>query len=201
MRSGRPPARLPIFRSGEQARLLQQIYLWPAQQWTFQELVQGGASPATVDRELAILVEAGMVAVERVGRTRIFNAQTDSPLYRPLHQLLERTLGVEVLLRRALQDVAGVEAAAIFGSWAAGRSTDESDLDVLVLGDLDYNRLVEAIQPVGKAIGREMNLVSYSRDELRERLSRGDGFLDRVLGGATVNVVGNVRELADAAGR
>jgi predicted nucleotidyltransferase len=200
MRPARPPARLPIFRSAEQARLLQRIYLWPTQEWTFQELADGGPSPATVDRELAILRNAGMVAVERVGRTRIFRPKTDSPLYKPLHQLLERTLGVEVLLRRALGNVAGVDGAAIFGSWAAGRATDESDLDLLVLGDVDYNRLVEAIHPVGQAIGREVNLVSYSPDELRKKLSRDDGFLRRLLKGATVNVIGDVQELAGARG-
>jgi len=201
MRASRPPARLPIFRSAEQARLLQRLYLWPGRDWTFQELAQGGLSSATVDRELAVLVQAGMVAAERVGRTRIFTAQTRSPLYRPLRQLLERTLGAEVLLQQALRQVEGVDAAAIFGSWAAGSSSDESDLDLLVVGDIDYNRLVEATQPVGRALGRELNVVSYSTREMMEKLAGADGFLTRVLERPIVNLVGNIQEVVGASGR
>ena len=201
MRPGRPPVRLPIFRSAEQARLLQSLFLWPERTWTFQELGKGGASSATVDRELKGLADAGIVSVVRVGRTRTFSANRHSPLYRPLSQLIERTLGVEVLLREALERVDGVDAAAIFGSWAAGLPKEESDLDLLVIGNVDNNRLITALHPVGRAIGREVNVIGYSPREFDQKLADADGFLRRVVNGPLIDVVGKLGELARAVSR
>lgn len=201
MRPSRAPAKLPIFRSGEQSRLLQRLYLWPAKRWSFQELAAGGPSPATVDRELGVLAGAGMIAVERVGRTRLFSAEVNSPLYKPLQQLLERTLGAEVLLRRALEATKGVEAAAIFGSWASGTVRVDSDLDLLVLGKVDHNELLEAVQPVGRAIGRELNVISYTREELAAKVAAGDAFVRAVLERPLVDVVGGLKDVIGATSR
>lgn len=201
MRPARPPARLPIFRSAEQARLLQSLFLWPERTWTFHELATGGPSSATVDRELKGIVDAGIVSVARVGRTRTFTANRHSPLYRPLSQLIERTLGVEVLLREALLKVDGVNAASIFGSWAAGLPKEESDVDVLVVGNVENNRLVTVLHPVARAIGREVNTIGYSPEEFDQKLADADGFLRRIVEGPRIDLVGNLGELARAVPR
>lgn len=196
MRPTRPPARLPIFRSAEQARLLTLLYLGPARRWTLEELGGGQVSRATTEREVATLVEAGMVAVETAGRTRLFSAPAESPLHRPLRELLERTIGVEPRLRSALASVAGIEAAGIYGSWAAGSRDPASDIDLLVVGDSDHSEIAEATMPVAEELGREINVVTVTPAELRDRMKAGDSFFTTVVDGKLLPLIGDVRQVA-----
>lgn len=197
MRARRPPALLPIFRSEEQARLLSLLFLAPNGGRTLQQLTGGHVSRATTERELSALVKAGILTAEPVGRTRLFKAAEDSPIYEPLRELLERTLGVEPRLREALQDIPGVQAAAIYGSWAAGEVGPSSDIDVLVIGTVDHSAVARSLMPVGEAVGREMNVTSITPGELTNRLGAGDPFLEAVLAGALMPLVGDVADLVD----
>jgi predicted nucleotidyltransferase len=134
-------------------------------------------SRLTIDREIDLLAEAGLVSIERLGRTRMISAAVTSPLFAPMRELIEKTLGVEARLRQALAGLPGVEAAAVFGSWASGTAAADSDIDVLVVGDVDYERLVAALHQVGGALGRELNLMALTRDELTERLRDETGVM------------------------
>jgi predicted nucleotidyltransferase len=200
MRAQTPPTSLPIFRSAEQARLLARFFLAPSRSWRLDELEDGAVSRATTERELNRLTGAGLVELERVGRTRLWRAGTDSPLFEPLRQLIERTLGVEAQLRQRLAALDGVEAAALFGSWAAGRLRPDSDIDVLVVGDIDFSTLSTRLRPVGELAGRELNLVAFRRDELKARLDQGNRFLQSVIEGPLVSLVGDVRDLLKKSG-
>lgn len=195
-----PPRALPIFRSPEQAAILTRLYLRPDRAWEFNQLADIGAR-ATVDRELRRLEASGLVAMERVGRTRLFRAPADSPIFEPLRLLLERTFGVEEQLREHLGGRHDVEAAAIFGSWARGEPRPSSDVDVLVVGGASHEELEDELRPVGESIGREVNLVVFPRDELRRRWREGNGFLRTVLGGPLVAIIGDVRTHGPDAGR
>src|SRR5687768_17308182 len=117
MRTSAPPS-LPIFRSDLQARVLAALLLGADRPLSSSRLAElTGGSPASLHRELRRLEDAGIVEHERVGRTKLYRAAPGSPLRAPLRELLERTLGVEPLLREKVAAVPGVRAAAIFGSW------------------------------------------------------------------------------------
>jgi predicted nucleotidyltransferase len=197
MRPPRPPLNLPIFRSARQAHVLARIYLEPGRSWTLQELIRGsGGSRAGVDREIRLLADAGLVTIERVGRTRLFSAAVDSPIASPLRELIEKTLGLEPRLRSALRKVPGLDAAAMFGSWASGTASPNSDVDVLVVGDVDHETVIAQLHAVGDSVGREINVVTFTRAELHDRAQDGTGFLARVLRSETIDLIGDARSLA-----
>ena len=88
----RPPDLLPIFRTNLQAELLAALFLGDDEATTAGELVERTSGPAaSVYRELARLVDAGLIERERDRRGAGFRPAKDSPLYEPLHQLLERS--------------------------------------------------------------------------------------------------------------
>jgi predicted nucleotidyltransferase len=186
-----PPSLLPIFRSDLQARLLAALLLRDDQEPTVvKSLVeQTGGLRASVYRELKRLEQAGLVERARPGGYR---AARDSTLYEPLHDLLERTLGVEPLLRRALATVGGVEVAAIFGSWAAGDPGTDSDVDLLVVGDVPRDDLLTAVREVEQQTRREIDVNVYRRADFDQRLEEGSGFLKTVLGGSLIPLIGEV---------
>ncbi len=191
-----PPAIAPFFRSQLQARLLAALLLGTTEEVGAPELQDRlGASRSGINQELGRLLDAGILTRRMVGRSALYRPAEDSPLVEPLRTLVERTVGVEPELRRALAAVDGVEAAAIYGSWAAGTSVRPlSDVDVLVIGDTNADELERAIRRVERLAGREVNLTRYDRDDWLERVRLGSGFARTVLDRPRIALVGEIPE-------
>ncbi|HVE68791.1 MAG TPA: nucleotidyltransferase domain-containing protein [Solirubrobacteraceae bacterium] len=187
------PRILPLFRSELQARLLAVLLLGDDEpQSTSRLAALTDASAASLNRELRRLEDAGIIEHERVGRSKLYRAAAGSPVHAPLRELLARTLGVEPLLRERLAAVPGVAAAALFGSWAAGRIGPASDIDLLVVGDVDRDRLLREVREVERVVGREINLTAYRPDEFARRRRERSGFLATVLARPLTPLVGDL---------
>lgn len=190
-----PPALLPLFRSELQGSLLTALFLEGGSGLTVSQLVdRTAATRSSVQRELARLSNAGILDRDRVGRVSAYRP-ADSAVREPLKELIERTLGVAPRLREKLAGIAGVEAAAIYGSWVGGPISPESDLDVLVIGTADYESLIAAVRDIERLTGREINVKPYTREELGRKLNEGSGFLRTVLSGPTTPLVGRLPEV------
>ncbi|MDX6698901.1 MAG: hypothetical protein QOE65_2298 [Solirubrobacteraceae bacterium] len=189
----KPPGALPIFRSDLQARLLAVLLLGDDRPASTRDLgTATGASAASLHRELRRLEDAGIVEHDRVGRSKLYRAAIGSPLHAPLRELLERTLGVETTLRERLAAVPGVELAAIFGSWAAGRVASDSDVDVLVVGDVERDRLLREIREVERVAGREVNVTAYDSAEFERRRADRGGFVATILSRPLTPLIGEL---------
>jgi DNA-binding transcriptional ArsR family regulator len=159
----RSPSLLPLLRSRMQGELLALVLLHPEREYTLTELAEASSvSVTTVMREVDRLTDGGILEARRVGRTRLVRARTDTPLYRPLSDLLAVTFGPLSLLTEALTHLAGVGEAYIYGSWAA-RYNGESgpppgDVDVLVVGSPDPDALFDLAEQASRRLGREVNV-------------------------------------------
>lgn len=73
----------------------------------------------------------------------------------------------------------------LFGSYAWGRPTRESDLDVLIVKQTTkpfYQRLFEVRQLVSPLLrGHPFDPIVLTPQELKRRLARGDQFLQRIV--------------------
>ncbi len=75
------------------------------------------------------------------------------------------------------------ERVVLFGSYAEGRATEDSDVDLLVVMD-HPGRNVEQAVTIRRAIRRDfpLDLVVRTPAELRRRLSQKDTFLSEICG-------------------
>jgi predicted nucleotidyltransferase len=172
-----PPPLLPLLRSRLQADLLTLVLLAPGREWTLSELAaRVGTSVSSAQREVVRAEQTGVIASRRVGRTRLV-AAANSPLTGPLTELLLRSFGPRQVLAEELAAVDGIEAAYLFGSWAARYAGQEgrppADLDVLVIGKPDRDALDDAAQRAGERVAREVNVTIRSPQWWREGT---DGF-------------------------
>lgn len=193
-------AALPIFRSELQLRILGLLLLSPDRPWTTPDLAKRlDATPVTIHRELHRALDAGLLVREAIGRTYLYRAATNSPLYEPLRLLLERTVGIEVELRRALEDVPGVEAAFIHGSFAKKtKIKPSSDIDVIVLGNADPHALRRRIRRVESQLGREIDLLAYSRAEFASLAKSGNSLVRGIMRGPVTPLIGSADALQAA---
>jgi predicted nucleotidyltransferase len=191
---------LPIFRTAHQAELLRILLTQPDRKFKGVELAEMTRRPApTTYKELNRLVGAGILEEEDVPPAKLYRAATDSPFYEHLRALVELALGPEAELRRRLANVDGVDVAAVFGSWARGTKIRPlSDVDVLVVGNALFEDLADAASEIEPLIGREIQIISYTWPELRERVTSDSGFATSVLNGPLTPLVGDLDKLRDA---
>lgn len=158
-------ALLPLFRSEQQLRIVGELFAEHGTEYTIGELAERArASQPTVSREVARLLESGLVRSRTVGRNRFVAANWDLPWSDELRSILLKTVGVLGRLSEALSHVPDIEAAYIFGSWAARHAGEVGppprDVDVLVVGSPAQAELQAACRAVERQIDRDVNPVT-----------------------------------------
>ena len=148
-----------------------------------------GRSATIVAEELDRLERSGILASEWIGRTRRYRVDEASPIASEIRSLVQKTIGVEARLREALAGVPGVEEAFLFGSYARGEERATSDLDLFVVGQADQELLSEQLADVERDLGRDVNVVTYTRPELDRLQEQLDPFVLGVLTGSRVPLV------------
>lgn len=148
-----------------------------------------GWSPTIIGRELNSLEQAGILRSERIGNLRRYSVDADSPVASEIRSLVQKTIGVEAHLRRALRGIPGIEEAFLYGSYARGAERATSDLDLMILGSVDQELLSDRITDAERDLGRDVNPTTYEPAEL-ERLQReGDQFVRSVLRGPRIQLL------------
>jgi DNA-binding transcriptional ArsR family regulator len=171
------PSLLPILRSQQQGEILALLLGDPDRELSLTEISRlAGAPHPSVFREVQRAEEAGLVTTRKVGNTRLVRADTGSPYYAGLAEVLTRAFGVPTILGNALRPVDGIDEAYIYGSWAARHAGQTGrrpvgDIDVLVLGTPNRDQLYEAVAAAETQLGREVQ--ATVRDE--NWLSSGSG--------------------------
>ena len=72
----------------------------------------------------------------------------------------------------------------LFGSYATGEATEESDLDLLVIKDTDlpkHRRLVGLGKKLAKVLVHPMDILVYTPQEIAERSDFDRDFVTRVI--------------------
>jgi len=125
----------------------------------------------SVHREIERAERAGLVRSRRIGNTRLVRAETTSPYFDGLAQVLTRAFGVPAVIAEALRGLEGISAAFIYGSWAerhVGQTGPRpvGDIDVLVLGEPERDQLYEVVGAVEPRLGRPVQITIRDADWL-----------------------------------
>lgn len=185
--------------SESQSRLFLWLFGQPERSYHLSELRRlTGLGSASLQRELNRLVAAGLVHSERVGNLRRFQANPKSPVFTELVGLTRKTLGMEPLLREALQPLqANIHAAWIYGSVAKQTETAHSDIDLMLVGEhLTLGEVLECLLPLEAELGRKINPSCYTPDEFERRRAEPDSFVNRVLAQPVLPLIGGDDEPA-----
>jgi predicted nucleotidyltransferase len=177
-----------------QQRVLSLFFGQPDQTFFQQELINRSRSGSgAVQRELARLVECGLVTATRIGSQKHYQANRSSPIFEELRGIVAKTMGAADPVRAALRPLgARIDLALIYGSVARGEDRAQSDIDLLVVGnDLTLEDLFRRLKPVEKKVGRKINPTLYTREELARRRRNGNTFLKKVLGGKHIVLIGS----------
>lgn len=150
-----------------------------------------GVSPGSLHRELRTLADMGLLIRRETGRQVYYRANQQCPVYEELTGLLRKTAGLIDVLREALLPLAGrVERAFVYGSMARGKEHAHSDVDVMVIGDLEFADVALSLASAQATLRREINPTVMSRTEFERKLKDSDGFVAQVWDGPKLWVTG-----------
>lgn len=185
-----------------QQRVLGFLYGQPERSFFASELIElTGSGSGAVQRELARLIDSGLVTSRTIGRQRHYQANAKAPIYDELRSIIVKTSGFAEPLRAALAPLASrTRLALLYGSVAKGTATAASDIDLLIVADdLVLEELYSALATAERQLGRKVSPTLYTVAEFTRRRKKGNPFLAKVLAGAQVPLIGDPH--ADAATR
>jgi predicted nucleotidyltransferase len=188
-----------LFGSRIRAKILGWLFTHPEESFFVRQLALIlKEDPTNVSREMARLEELGILRSNRSGNLKHFQANQECPFFEELKGLVLKTSGVAGRIRASLERLAGIEFAFIYGSYAKGEEKADSDVDLLIIGDVDMDRLDSNLEKLEKILGREINYVFYSMKEFKDKKRARNGFLMDVLSAKKIMVVGTENGLEAA---
>ena len=181
------------------AEILRMLFADPGIELHLRELVRrSGLTLGTLQAEVQKLLETGLLRDRPDGNRRYFRANADHPAFADLRQLVLKTSGLHDVLAQSLADLATVRVAVIFGSFAAGTAQPDSDVDLLVIGDIGLRKLAPHLRNAADQLGREINPIvmtpsAFARDRKTSPL------LIDVLAKPLIFIKGSAREFEQLA--
>lgn len=150
--------------------------------------------PSYYQKYLDRLVEDKILLDNRRGNMRFFRLNKEHPLYEEIKSIVSKTVGLENELKEIVDKLSDVECAFIFGSIAIGKENSNSDVDLMLIGDVDQNIFTPLLSSAEGKISREINYHIYSRKEIIKKIKEHDGFISNIFLSPIIKLKGDPYE-------
>lgn len=157
---------------------------------------RSGLSMSSLNRELRRLESRGLVErADDAGRA-LYRANDGHPAWQTLRQLVRDFADPAEVVGEAISGIEGIDAAFVFGSFARGDARDDSDVDVLVVGEVAEDAsLGRGAAEASVLLGRPVEVRAYTPERLQRQLAAGNAVLQRILSGPKRWLIGDERRL------
>ena len=178
-------------------RILGLLLLNPEASYHVRELARlTDTSAGTLHKELSKLTAGGILQSKKVGNQVHYSANLLCPIFNELASILRKTSGLVDVLASALAEAENqIRFAFVFGSAARGEQETNSDIDVMLVGDLSFADAVQNLHSSQAILQREINPVVYSMAEFKRRIENDDSFINEVLAKPKLFIIGADHEL------
>ena len=179
-------------------KLLGLLLMRPDERYHVRELARMSEIPVgSIHRELKTMAEAGLLIRDQVGNQVFYQADRSCPIYEELASIFRKTSGLASLVCDHLDEISDrIDFAVVFGSMASGRQKSVSDVDILILGNIELIDVVRALSPLGQTLRREINPVVMTADHFSAQVMKKDRFALRLIEGPKILVIGDADEFA-----
>jgi predicted nucleotidyltransferase len=181
MRTIRP---LDALLGSTRQRVLSQTHLQSGRWWYLHELARSlDLRPSSIQRELALLVAAGILTRRENGNRVYFKADTSCPIFPDIQNLLIKTVGLVDVLEDALKPLrSAIRMAFVYGSIASSLERSASDVDLMIIGSVRLADVAPILRKLEPRLGRSVNPTVYAPPEFAKKVKAGHNFLKNVAG-------------------
>ncbi|HUI67166.1 MAG TPA: nucleotidyltransferase domain-containing protein [Nitrospirota bacterium] len=182
--------------SSTRAELLGLFFNNPDDKFYLREIARHiGKDAAGIKRELDNLVKMGLLAKEKRGVQKYYFANKSSPIFLEMKGLIFKTTGIQGAMKASLSRLKGVKSAFIYGSYAKGSEKEDSNINLMVIGQANITELNDMVMGLEEKLKREIDYLVFDEQEYRKRKESKDPFIRELLKGKKIFLVGKEDEL------
>lgn len=123
-----------------------------------------GESSNAIRLELNRFEQAGLLESESKGNKKVFKANTKHPLYKDIHNIVRKTIGIDRIVDEVVRELGQVEEAYITGDFAVGR--DGPTVDIVLIGNnINTDYLVRLVKKAEGMIRRHIRYLILPPEE------------------------------------
>jgi len=191
-----------LFSSRVRVKLLNQFITSPEGRFYIRELERLiGEDYKSIVTELHNLESLGLLRSEKQGNLKYYSLDRNFFLYPELKNIIFKTVGVKGILEQELKKIKGIMYAFIYGSYAKGTEGPRSDIDLMVIGDVEVERVVGSLREPERSLQRKVNYVVFDLPEIQKRFKDKNDFVREVFEDEKVMLIGEEYELRRIAQR
>jgi DNA-binding transcriptional ArsR family regulator len=127
-----------------------------------------GESSNSIRIELNRFEEAGLLTSLRDGNKKVYQANSDHPLYKDIHNIILKETGIDRVIDKVIHRLGNLLSVYLTGDFAHGRDGKVIEL-ILVGADIDTEYLDRKVVQAEELVGRK---VSYTLLEPAEAVNR-----------------------------
>lgn len=120
-------------------------------------------STNSVRVELNRFEEADMLVSQSKGNKKLYKANDKHPLFKDIHSLLLKYIGVDRIIEVIIERMGNLEKAYLTGDYAAGKDT--GIVDLVFVGDVDKNYIMEMVGKAERMINKKVRFIIYDAEE------------------------------------
>lgn len=123
-----------------------------------------GESTNGIRQELNRLESAGMLTSFSQGNKKIFQADKTHPLFKEIHNIVLKTIGLDHIIENVIERLGEVEKVYLVGEFAKG--LDSNIIDLIFIGDVDKTYLINLSEKAEKLVDRKIRYLIYKTEAL-----------------------------------
>ncbi|MEA3450125.1 MAG: nucleotidyltransferase domain-containing protein [Patescibacteria group bacterium] len=135
------------------------------------------------------IVKEGILKKEKRGGHWFYCLNKDYPMFSEVKKIILFKYGLDVLLKKKLKKLKGIEEAYIYGSYAKGGLEAESDIDILLIGNHSVSEALGIFLKLQKYFGREFNSFDMDREEFEKKIKNKDDFLRDIFNNEHIRIL------------
>jgi predicted nucleotidyltransferase len=185
-----------LFASKIRINILAQFLMNPDREFYLREFVKIlNISPRSVSLELKNLSDIDFLKKRISGHQHYYIANTSHILFKDLQNIFLKTVGVKDVIYKVIKLYEkNIEYCFIYGSIAEGNFSSDSDIDLMIIGDINSKMISKVVLKAGETLNREINFSIFTKKELLQRLNKNDHFISHLYLQPKIFVIGESNE-------
>lgn len=145
-----------------------------------------------VRRELLRFETNGIVKKESRGNRVYYWVRSDYPMYGDILSIVAKNTGLGAAIKENQKKIGNLNYVMFSGKFVRRRERKSDDqVDILIVGEVNLPELANLIRAEESRRGHEINYTTMSREEFDFRKKRRDPFLQGILAGSRVMIIGD----------
>jgi len=190
-----------LFKSKTRVRMLELFLFFPEKNFYLREIARlVKENTNSVRLELKNLEKTGLIKKSKKGNMIFYEINKKSPIYEPLKIIFMRTESLGKFLEKSLKNK-NIKYALVYGSFASGKETEDSDIDLLIVGSIKQSDIVDDISRFERKMLREVNYVLWTEKEFKKRIKEKNHLIVDIAEKPVIMILGDENEFRKDAKR